>query len=104
MIPRCLWTAHQNAVLTWVTSTSLAMLFGFARDRSLAPYSPFPLLAWLVGTAFVAFYYESSLRFYAAEATTVVAYIWCSNANLAFGARRFRRRARRRARRRERSR
>jgi hypothetical protein len=87
IIPRCLWTAHQNAVLTWVTSTSLAMLLGFARDRSLAPYSPFPLIAWLVGTAFcVAFYYESSLRFYAAEATTVVAYIlWCSNANLLFG-------------------
>jgi hypothetical protein len=63
------------------------MFVGFARDRSLARYSPFPQIAWLVGTAFcVAFYYESSLRFYAAEATTVVAYIlWCSNANLAFG-------------------
>jgi hypothetical protein len=42
VIPRCLWTAHQNAVLTWVTSTSLAMFVGFARDRSLARYSPFP--------------------------------------------------------------
>ena len=86
-IPRCLWTAHQNAVLTWVTSTSLAMFLGFARDRSTALYSPFPLIAWVVGTAFcVAFYYESTLRFYAAEATTVVAYIlWCSNAHLVYG-------------------
>mgnify|MGYP003314466814 FL=1 len=31
-------------------------------------------------------YYESTLRFYAAEATTVVAYIlWCSNAHLVYG-------------------
>ena len=86
-IPRCLWTAHQNTVLTWVTSTSLAMGLGFTRDRSLALYSPFPFLAWVVGTAFcLAFYYESSMRFYVAEATTVVAYVlWCSNANLIFG-------------------
>lgn len=85
-IPRCLWTAHQNAVLTWVLATSVAMFASFARDRSLERYSPFPLLAWAVGVFFcVAFYYESSMRFYAAEATTVVAYIlWCSNANHAF--------------------
>jgi hypothetical protein len=62
------------------------MFASFARDRSLERYSPFPLLAWCVGVCFcVAFYYESSMRFYAAEATTVVAYIlWCSNANHAF--------------------
>ena len=90
-IPRCLWNMHQSSVLCWVCATSFAMFLGTVRDRTLEGYSVFPFLSWSVGTYFcVSFYYESSMRFYVAEATTVVAYVlWCSNGHAAYVRKKF---------------
>lgn len=90
-VPRCLWTVHQNFVLFWVVATSVAMFVGLIRDRKLEGYSVFPFVLWSVGTYFcITFYYESSIRFYTAEATTVVAYIlWCSNGHLLYNRKKF---------------
>tara|TARA_B110000114_G_scaffold154872_1_gene167950 strand:- start:3519 stop:4454 length:936 start_codon:yes stop_codon:yes gene_type:complete len=90
-VPRCLWDVHQNLVLCWVVATSAAMFLSLLRERSCEGYSVFPLFLWSCGTfTCITFYYESSMRFYVAEATTVVAYVlWCSNLHRVFNRKTF---------------
>lgn len=81
IFPRCLWTRHQTCVLWWVYITSAAMAVMFLRDCRKPNYTVVPGLVWALGTWLCnVFYYESSLRFYTAEAISIVAYImWCSS-------------------------
>lgn len=81
VFPRCLWDYHQTCVLWWVYASTAAILIMSLRDRKHPEHTWMPFLLWALGTwACNVFYNESSMRFYAAEAVTVLAYVaWCSS-------------------------
>ena len=81
ILPRCLWDWHQACVLAWVSLTSAAMSINIARDYRNLDYTAFPAALWILGIFFCNFFYhESTLRFFFAEALSVISYIlWCSS-------------------------
>ena len=81
ILPRCLWDWHQECVLAWVSLTSAAMSINIARDYRNLDYTAFPAALWILGIFFCNFFYhESTLRFFFAEALSVISYIlWCSS-------------------------
>ena len=64
-----------------------AMGVMFLRDCRKPNYTVVPPLVWALGTWLCnVFYFESTLRFYTAEAISIVAYImWCSSIHLQHG-------------------